>query len=174
MILHMLTVEEARERILAHFQPLAAEDVPLPDALGRVLAQDAISAEQLPAFTNSAMDGYAVRSVDTLGASLQTPRALRLVGEVPAGRVYEGIVGAGDAVRILTGAPLPDGADAVLQQELTTVQGDEVLLQAEAPVGNNLRHPGEDVRTGDLLVPGGVEIGPAEIALLAALGVHPV
>jgi molybdopterin molybdotransferase len=170
----MLTVEEARERILARFQPLAAEDVPLPDALGRVLAHDAISAEQLPAFTNSAMDGYAVRSVDTLGASPQSPRALRLVGEVPAGRVYEGIVGAGEAVRILTGAPLADGADAVLQQELTTVQGDEVLLLAEAPVGNNLRHPGEDVRTGDLLVPGGVEIGPAEIALLAALGVHPV
>ncbi|MGZ3599719.1 MAG: molybdopterin molybdotransferase MoeA [Ktedonobacterales bacterium] len=170
----MLTVEEARERILAHFQPLDAEDVPLPDALGRVLAQDAISAEQLPAFTNSAMDGYAVRSEDTLGASPQTPRALRLVGEVPAGRVYEGIVGAGEAVRILTGAPLPEGADAVLQQELTTVRDGEVLLQAEAPVGNNLRHPGEDVRTGDLLVPDGEEIGPAEIALLAALGVHPV
>src|SRR5262245_25487844 len=117
----MLTVEEARERILARFEPLAAEDVPLTEALWRVLAQDAIANEQLPAFTNSAMDGYAVRSIDTLGASSQTPRQVRLVGEVPAGRVYDGVVGPGEAVRILTGAPLPDGADAVLQQELTTV-----------------------------------------------------
>lgn len=170
----MLTVEEARERILARFQSVDAEDVPLPDALGRVLARDAVAAEQLPAFANSAMDGYAVRSTDTLGASSQTPRALRLVGEVPAGRVYEGRVSEGEAVRILTGAPLPDGADAVLQQELTTVRGDEVQLLAEAPVGNNLRYPGEDVHIGDLLVPNGTEIGPAEIALLAALGVHPV
>lgn len=170
----MLTVEEARERILARFQPIGAEDVALPDALGRVLARDAVAGEPLPAFTNSAMDGYAVRSTDTVGASPETPRALRLVGEVPAGRVYAGVVGAGETVRILTGAPVPDGADAVLQQELTTVQGDEVRLLAEAPAGNNLRHPGEDVRVGDLLVPSGTEIGPAEIALLAALGVHPV
>lgn len=170
----MLTVEEARERILARFEPLGAEDVPLTEALGRVLAQDAVAAEQLPAFTNSAMDGYAVRSIDTLGASPQTPRQVRLVGEVPAGRVYAGVVGPGETVRILTGAPLPDGADAVLQQELTTVHDGTVDLHAEAPVGNNLRLPGEDVDIGALLVRGGTEIGPAEIALLAALGVHPV
>ena len=170
----MLTVEEARERILARFVRLDAEDVPLPAALGRVLAVDALARESLPRFTNSAMDGYAMRSVDTRGASSETPRQLRLAGEVPAGRVYEGVVGPGEAVRILTGAALPDGADAVLQQELTEVGDGWVRLLAEAPAGNSLRHPGEDVRAGDVLVPAGEEIGPAEIALLASAGVHPV
>lgn len=170
----MLTVEEARERVLAHFRVLEAEDVPLSDALGRVLADGAVSSEYLPPFANSAMDGYAVRSSDAHGASEATPRRLRLVGEVPAGSVYAGIVGAGEAVRILTGAPLPDGADAVLQQELTEAGEGWVSLRAEAPAGNNVRYPGEDVQPGDLLAPAGTELGPAEIALLAALGVHPV
>ena len=121
------------------------------------------------------MDGYALRAADARGASEQAPVRLRLAGEVPAGRVYEGTVGPGEAVRILTGAPLPDGADTVLQQELTEVAGDGyVSLLAEAPAGNNVRHPGEDVRVGQLLVPKGAEVGPAEVALLAALGVHPV
>jgi len=170
----MLTVEEARERMLARFARLDAEDVPLTAALGRVLAGDAVARESLPRFTNSAMDGYAVRSADAQGASAEAPKKLRLAGEVPAGRVYQGTVSPGETVRILTGAPLPDGADAVLQQELTEVGEGWVRLLAEAPAGNNLRHPGEDVREGDVLVPGGVEISPAEIALLASAGVHPV
>ncbi|MGH2515108.1 MAG: molybdopterin molybdotransferase MoeA, partial [Ktedonobacterales bacterium] len=170
----MLTVEEARERILARFSRLNAEAVPLPAALGRVLADAAVARESLPPFTNSAMDGYAVRSEDARGASPAAPRQLRLAGEVPAGRVYEGTMGPGEAVRILTGAPLPDGADAVLQQELTEMGDGWVRLLAEAPAGNNLRYPGEDVRAGDVLAPAGTEIGPAEIALLASAGIHPV
>ena len=170
----MLTVEDARERVLAHFRSLPAEEVPLNDALGRVLAEDAVATEQLPPFANSAMDGYAVRSRDAQGASATTPKRLRLVGEVPAGSVYAGSVGEGEAVRILTGAPLPDGADAVLQQELTEASENEVRLLAEAPAGNNVRYPGEDVKPGDVLASAGTELGPAEIALLAALGVHPV
>jgi molybdopterin molybdotransferase len=170
----MLTVEEARARILERIHPLPAEDIPLTSALGRVLAADAIAGESLPPFVNSAMDGYAVRSADAVGASPQSPRRLRLAGEVPAGRVYEGKVVAGEAVRILTGAPLPDGADAVLQQELTEAGDGWVNLHAEAPAGTNLRWPGDDVQPGMLLVAGGTELGPAEIALLAALGVHPV
>lgn len=170
----MLTVEEAREHVLAHIHPLEAEEVPLSAALGRVLAGDAISSENLPPFTNSAMDGYAVRSADARGASEAAPKRLRLVGEVPAGSVYSATVGAGEAVRILTGAPLPDGADAVLQQELTESGEGWVSLLAEAPAGNNLRYPGEDVKPGDVLARGGTEIGPAEVALLAALGVHPI
>ena len=170
----MLTVEEARERVLAHFRPLEAAEVPLSAALGRILAGDAVSSEYLPPFTNSAMDGYAVRSSDAHGASAASPKRLRLVGEVPAGSVYAGTVGAGEAVRILTGAPLPDGADAVLEQEQAEAGEGWVSLLAEAPAGNNLRHPGEDVKPGDVLAPGGTELGPAEIALLAALGVHPV
>lgn len=170
----MLSVEEARERILARFAPLPAEEVPLPDALGRVLAADAVASESLPLFANSAMDGYAVRSAEAGTASAEQPVRLRLAGEVPAGSVYPGVVGAGEAVRILTGAPLPEGADAVLQQELTRTGEGWVELLAPAPVGNNVRHPGEDVAPGTLLAPRGAELGPAEIALLAACGVHPV
>jgi molybdopterin molybdotransferase len=160
--------------MLGRFHPLDAEDVPLTAALGRVLAEDAIAGENLPSFVNSAMDGYAVRFADTRGASPESPRRLRLAGEVPAGRVYEGTVGHGEAVRILTGAPLPDGADAVLQQELTETGDGWVGLLAEVPAGTNLRWPGDDVRQSSLLVPGGTELGPAEIALLAALGMSPI
>jgi molybdopterin molybdotransferase len=170
----MLTVEEARERILAYFQPLVPiEDVPLTAALGRVLAEDAVAAEPLPAFANSAMDGYAVRAQDTASTTPEARVRLRLAGEVPAGRVYEGRVEAGEAVRILTGAPLPDEADAVIQQELTEVRDGWVTLERAAAPGENVRAPGDDVRPGTLLVSAGTELGPAEIALLAALGVHP-
>ncbi len=171
----MLTVEEARERILASFQALQpVEEVPLAAALGRVLAEDAVAGEPLPPFANSAMDGYAVRSEDTTGAASGNPVRLRLAGEVPAGRLYEGRVEAGEAVRILTGAPLPDGADAVIQQELTDVLDGWVALEQPVPSGTNVRDAGSDVRPGALLAPAGAELGPAEIALLAALGVHPV
>jgi molybdopterin molybdotransferase len=170
----MLSVEEARERILAHVARLPTEEAPLPEALGRILAEDAIASEDLPAFANSAMDGYALRSADTLGADPTTPRTLCLVGAVPAGRVYAGVVAPGEAVRILTGAPLPVGADAVLQQELTTVAESTVTLLAEVAPGTNIRPVGDDVHAGDLLLPAGTELGPSEIALLAALGVHPV
>jgi molybdopterin molybdotransferase len=170
----MLSVDEARERILTHFSALPSEDVPLPEALGRVLAEDAVARENLPRFANSAMDGYAVRSSDTPSASSATPVRLRLAGEVPAGSVYPGVVGPGEAVRILTGAPLPEGADAVLQQELTRAGDGWVELLEPAPQSHNVRWPGEDVALGAVLVPHGAEIGPAEVALLAALGVHPV
>jgi molybdopterin molybdotransferase len=170
----MLTVEEARERILASFQPLQSEEVPLTAALGRVLAEDAVAGESLPPFANSAMDGYAVRSEDTTSAASATHVRLRLAGEVPAGKVYPGRVEAGEAVRILTGAPLPDGADAVIQQELTDVRDGWVSLEQPVPQSTNVRAAGSDVRPGTLLAPAGMELGPAEIALLAALGVHPV
>ncbi len=170
----MLSVEEARERILAHFQRLPAEDVPLPEALGRILAEAVVAPDDLPPFANSAMDGYAIRAADSAGASQAAPASLRLVGAVPAGRVYEGVVGPGEAVRILTGAPLPLGADAVLQQELTEADGDVVKLLTEVAVGLSVRPAGDDVRAGQRVAEAGSEIGPAEIALLAAVGVHPV
>jgi molybdopterin molybdotransferase len=170
----MLTVEEARERILANFTPLGAQEVPLPEALGRVLAEDAIAGESLPPFANSAMDGYALRAADTAGTSPERPVRLRLAGEVPAGRVYEGTLTPGEAIRILTGAPLPAGADAVLQQELVTVEDGAVVIAEAVEVDNNVRRAGDDVRPGMLLAARGMELGPSEIALLAALGVHPV
>ncbi len=170
----MLTVEEARERVLAGFTPLEAEEAPLTEALGRVLAEDALAQESSPPFANSAMDGYALRSADTQGASAQAPVRLRLVGEVPAGSVYAGVAQPGEAIRILTGAPLPDGADAALQQELTEVADGWVTIRQPVAAGTNIRHVGEDVRPGMLLARAGAELGPAEIALLASLGVSPV
>ncbi len=171
----MLSVEEARQRILDHIpSQLASEEIPLTSAVGRTLAEDAVASEALPPFTNSAMDGYAVRSVDTSGAAPGTPVVLRLVGEVPAGRIYPGRLQSGEAVRILTGAALPDGADSVIQQELTQAAGGAVSLLAETSPGMNVRPAGDDVTVGELLVSQGTELGPAEIALLAALGIHPV
>lgn len=169
----MLTVEDARTRILAHFTTLAAEEVPLTAALDRILAEDATAHDETPPFANSAMDGYALRSQDMLNASEDAPVALQLVGEVPAGSVYAGTVAAGEAVRILTGAPVPDGADAVLQQELTEVADGVVRLRVAVAVGNNIRPAGGDIRPGMRLLPAGTQLGPAEIALLAAAGIHP-
>ena len=170
----MMTVEEARAAILARFSPLPAEAIAVTDALGRVLAEDAVAAEDLPSFANSAMDGYALLAADSLGAGDATPRRLALAGEVPAGSIYDGMLQPGAAVRILTGAPVPAGADAVIQQELTQAGDDWVEVQAEVEPGTNIRDAGSDVRRGTLLAHGGTEIGPAEIALLAALGVNPV
>lgn len=170
----MLSVEEAQARVLAQFRALPGEDVALPHALGRILAEDSVAREPLPAFANSAMDGYALRAADTQAASPEHPIALTLAGEIPAGRVYEGTVGEGQAVRILTGAPVPESADAVIQQELVEVVDGVVHLSAPVVVGNNVRPAGDDVLPGQLLAPKGTELGPAELALLAALGVHPV
>ena len=144
------------------------------EALGRVLAEDALARESSPPFTNSAMDGYALRSADTRAASEQAPVRLRLVGEVAAGSVYADEAQPGEAIRILTGAPLPAGADAALQQELTEVADGWVTIRQPVAPGTNVRHAGEDVRPGALLARAGVELGPAEIALLASLGVSPV
>jgi len=170
----MLSVEEARDRILDHIHPLPAEEVPLPGALGRVLAENAVAGEALPPFTNSAMDGYAVRSADTTGASPEHPVRLRLVGEVPAGQVYAGTLHPGEALRILTGAALPDGGDSVLEQERTRIGEGVVELLAAVSPGTNIRPSGDDVRPGTVLAPKGAEVGPAELALLAALGIQPI
>src|SRR5579862_61641 len=115
----MLSVEEALERILADITRLEPEQVPLPEAAGRVLAQAIASQEEVPPFANSAMDGYALRSSDTQKATPQAPQRLHLAGIVQAGQVAERALEAGEAMRILTGAPVPPGADAVIQQELT-------------------------------------------------------
>ena len=170
----MLTVEEARARILAHFTPLPAEEIPLTSALDRILAEDAVARDETPPFINSAMDGYALRSLDTQRATPDAPVSLRLAGEVPAGSVYSGVVASGEAVRILTGAPVPDGADAVLQQELTEVSDGVVSLRQPVAVGANMRPAGGDIRPGMRLIAAGTQLGPAEIALLAAAGIHPV
>jgi molybdopterin molybdotransferase len=115
----MISVEEARERILAVVQRLPAETKPLAEALGQVLAEDVTSPITIPPLDNTAMDGYAVRAADTTGASDDKPVMLRVIGEVAAGYIYQGEVAQGEAVRIMTGAPIPRGADAVVPFEET-------------------------------------------------------
>ena len=172
----MLSVEEALAYILADVGPLPAESVALPNAQGRVLAADLVAPFALPPFANSSMDGYAVRSHDLAGASADRPVALRLVGVVPAGGVYAGTVSAGTTVRIFTGAPLPDGADAVLQQELTApgAAADTVAMLAAVSASTNVRHAGSDIPMGTVVVARGTALGSAEIAIAAAIGMATV
>jgi molybdopterin molybdotransferase len=170
----MFTVAEAQQRILAAFSPLEAEAIPLVAALGRILAKDAVAQDQLPLFDNSAMDGYALRAADTQGATRDQPARLQIAGEIPAGRVLDHTLREGEAARIFTGGAVPDGADAVIQQELVAVEDGALVLQAPVAPETNVRRAGEDVARGAMLLPRGSEIGPAELALLASAGVSPV
>lgn len=168
----MLSVEEAQERVLAAFRPLEAETVGILDALGRVLAEDIHAMADIPPHPNSSMDGYAVQARDTVGACPEMPRRLRVIGDLPAGYVAEVVVSAGTAIRIMTGAPLPSGADAVVPVEQTRRTGniDEVEILAEAQPGQYIRRAGQDVRRGTLVLQRGTRLRPPEIGMLAALG----
>ena len=168
----MISVEEALERILAEISPLNVTQVPLPESLGLVLAEDVIAQEDIPPFANSAMDGFALLSQDSQPRNEQPPR-LRVTGEVAAGYVADQAVEPGTTMRIMTGAPVPPGADAVIQVELTRSEEPESewveILQAVAP-GNNIRPAGEDMRRGQKVLSRRTEIGPWEIGVLATLG----
>src|SRR3954447_13130889 len=157
----LLTVDEARSRVLAAVRPLPAEPVPTEDALGRVLAEDVASELDLPPFDSSAMDGFAV----VAGPAGELP----VVGESQAGLPFEGELEAGDAVRISTGAVIPRGADAVVPVERVQVRGDVVLVPATER-GTHVRRAGEDVHRGDVVLLAGTELGAAEVGMLAALG----
>ncbi len=172
----MLSVEEALERVLAYVPVLGPEEKPILEAAGQVLAEDVVAGFDIPRWPNSAMDGYAVRWDDVRGASEGTPRRLAVIGEVPAGRPAEFEVGPGQAARIFTGAPIPPGADTVVPFELTDeirngrLPRDHVLVFAEVPRGANIRPAGEDVRAGTVVLRRGQVLGPAQVALLAAVG----
>jgi molybdopterin molybdotransferase len=148
-----------------------AEPVPLTEALGRVLARDVTSADDVPGFDNSAMDGFALRSADVTGASSSEPVSLRLVGESRAGHPYGRSLGAGEAIAISTGAMVPPGADTVLRVE-DAVQAD-VELRVAAPVepGKEIRRAGEDIRAGDTVLAAGTRLGAAELGVAASTGV---
>jgi len=165
----MIGVREAIERIVAGVPVLDSEEVPLRDALDRVLAEDVDSPITLPARTNSAMDGFAVRSADVRGASKQAPRRLRIVEEVQAGRLPTQSIGAGEATRVFTGAPLPDGADGVIRQEDTERTGGVVTVLDDRDAGRNVRFAGEDLRPGDRVLDAGALLGPAAIGVLASM-----
>jgi molybdopterin molybdotransferase len=168
----MISVEEALTRILAEIHPLNITHVPLADALGLVLAEDVIAEEDIPPFDNSAMDGFALLSKDSRPHNGNPPR-LRVTGGIAAGYVADHAVEEGSAMRIMTGAPVPPGADTVIQVELTRNDGPESewveILQEVAP-GNNIRPAGEDMRKGQTALQRGTEIGPWEIGILATLG----
>jgi len=177
----MISVEEALERILSFFERLEPEEQPIAEALGQVLAEDAAAAFDIPPLDNTAMDGYAVRAADTTGASASTPVRLRVAGELAAGYVYDGEVTEGTAVRIMTGAPIPRGADAIVPFEETDEAAGheagsfakgaaEVRVLKEAAPGANVRFAGEDVRAGAPVMAEGTLLGPAQVGVLASLG----
>lgn len=170
----MLTVEEARARVLSAVQPLDPVEVLVGDALGLVLADDAIAPHPLPRFDNSAMDGFAVRGVEAGHASAESPVALEVIGEVRAGSPGEIDVTAGTAVRIMTGAPLPAGADAVAPVEEARESDGVVTITGATPKGRHVRPAGDDFAKGSMLVRSGHELGPGELALLASTGFSPL
>ncbi|MEB3328734.1 MAG: gephyrin-like molybdotransferase Glp [Candidatus Sericytochromatia bacterium] len=168
----MLRVDEARARILATLSALPARPVALPEACGSVLAEGIRATEALPPFDNAAVDGYAVRVACVRGASADTPVPLRITGEAPAGRPVDGlVVRPGCAVRVMTGAPLPAGTEAVVMREDTHEAPEAVRVCAPAAPGEHIRRAGEDVAPGAAVLGAGATLKPSAIALLGALGV---
>ena len=174
----MISVEEARERVLGYFDVLEPETRPILEADGQVLAEDVEARFDIPPLDNSAMDGYAVRTADIGGASEASTVSLRVTGSVAAGQLPSGSVEPGTAIRIMTGAPIPDGADAVVPFEDTDeverrASGrtlSEIGIREEVPSSANVRPAGQDVRTGERVLESGTVLRSSEIGVLAALG----
>jgi molybdopterin molybdotransferase len=177
----MISVEEAQERLLSHVRVLGKEEVPILDSLGQVLAHDVRSTINVPPLDNSAMDGYALQARDTAGAQPESPRLLRVIDTVAAGSISDEAVIPGTAIRIMTGAPIPKGADSVVRFEDT----DETARQKGGPIaevgiciaakeGENIRRAGEDILQGQVTLAAGTIIRPAEVGVLASLGMSTV
>jgi len=166
----MISVEEARNKILDAFSPLGLEKVNILDALGRVIGEDVYAGRAIPPKDNSAMDGYALRAEDTRGVSAESPVRLAVVEDIPAGAIPRKRVGPGEAARIMTGAPIPEGADAVVRMEDTRKEAARVAIVVEAKKGQDIRNAGEDVHCGEKVISRGEIIRPAEVGMLASLG----
>jgi molybdenum cofactor synthesis domain-containing protein len=169
---HVIDVEDAQRTILEACPPMAAVETPLEDVVGRVLAADVTAGEDVPPFANSAVDGYAVRAADVAAA----PAELTVVGELAAGAApYDGVLGPGQAVRIMTGAPIPDGADAVaMVEDSERLDGGRVRLGATVDLGRAVRRAGDDVRAGDVVLPAGTVVTPAVAGVLASVNARRV
>jgi molybdopterin molybdotransferase len=164
----MLSVEQAEQRIVQAMRLMPAEQVALPQALGRVLAEDVVARRTQPPMAVSAMDGYAVRAADVA----KIPVELKVVGYAPAGGAYAATLRPGEAVRIFTGAPVPDGADAIVIQENTQADGDRVrVVDGQAPRGRFVRPAGLDFKAGEALLRAGRALTPVDIGLAAAMNV---
>lgn len=164
----MISFEKARELVIKSAKLQPSEKVPLVEALNRVLAEDVKAPHPLPPFTNSAMDGFALLSQDVQG---NPPFKLRLIGDEPAGAVFKKKVKRGETVRIMTGAPLPRGVDAVIPLEDVEELGEIIVLSRKVRKGENVRLAGEDVKEGEVVLEKGTFLNSAQIGLLAALGV---
>jgi len=176
----MIPLDEARAFVLGGVIPLAPTSVPAATAVACVLAEDVTSTEAIPPFANSAMDGFAVRAGDTVGASDDHPARLQIVGSLRAGEAPSIALGDGEAIRIMTGAPVPDGADAVIKVERTVVSDDEAVVSvlSEVTPGNSIRVAGDDIRPGQRVFTAGEEITAGHLGVLASIGqadvvVHP-
>src|SRR5690242_15942489 len=165
------SVEVHRAVVAELLGPLPAEEVPLARARGRVLAEALVAGVALPPFDNSAMDGYAVRAADVTGATDDAPVTLPVAADIPAGRTDVPALEPGTAHRIMTGAPLPPGADAVVQVEHTDGGGERVRVFRAPTPGTSVRRAGEDVTEGAVVLPAGTVLGAAQIGLAAAVGV---
>jgi molybdopterin molybdotransferase len=170
----LISVEQALDKVLEHIEVLGAEEAPILSCLGQVLAEDVLSEINIPPLDNSAMDGYAVRAADTKGASRKSPRVLRVIGTAVAGSIPKSKVEPGTAVRIMTGAPIPKGADAVVRFENTDQSerknASEVGILAEVKLGQEIRRAGEDIAKGALVLKKETLVRPAEVGILASLG----
>ncbi len=166
----MMPLEEAQARVNRDLAMLPSTDVAIADALGMVLAETVVADEAIPPFANTAMDGFAVRAADTVGATKQSPVSLPVVGTIAAGSVSDRPLEAGEAMRIMTGAPVPPGCDAIVMVELTRPNGFDVDVLAEVPVGNHVRPAGDDIRKGTEILHPGTVIGPGHLGVLASLG----
>lgn len=172
MVSKMISIEEARARVLAEAAPLPTEIRPLSEVLDSVLAEDIVAPHDVPPFSNSGMDGFAVRAADTVDASPNDPALLTVVAVVPAGQVSAVPVREREAAKIMTGAPVPEGADAVVQSEAVEDLGSQVRVFEPIRPGKNVRRAGEDVPAGTRVLAAGTVLGPGEIGLIASLG-HP-
>jgi molybdopterin molybdotransferase len=165
----MLTVEEAQARVLGEIEPIGLERVPIAEALGRVLAESVTAPFDIPRRDNTAMDGFAVWSEDVAGATPEAPVVLDVIETIPAGYVPSLEVAPGTAARIMTGASIPEGADAVVIVENTEAEGDRVRIFKGVGKGANIRRRGEDVREGAVVLTQGAELGAGAVGLLASL-----
>src|SRR5437762_783124 len=170
----MLTVAEASERVLAEIRRLDVESVPLRLALGRVCGEDIAATVTMPPWSNSSMDGYAVRSADITAAMSGEPVKLRVVATIAAGAFAPRPLKRGEAMRIMTGAPMPEGADSVIRKEDTDEGRTKVEIKAARDVWKNIRPAGEDYQRGDLLAKRGAPVRPALMGVLASNGVRKV
>jgi molybdopterin molybdotransferase len=166
----VITVEQAVQLVLKQIRPLAAEEVSVANALGRVLRDNVRANRNVPPFDNSAMDGFAVRWGDVAGATAQDPVILRVVETVPAGYVATHRVSKEAAIRIMTGAPMPRGADTVVRVEHTMGSGDTVRIDKTDGAGSHIRKAGEDIKRGEVILNKGRALTPADLGLLASVG----